>query len=175
MHHLREEEELALIWLWENYCPAMHYCKAATGEPWGNGAPVWEAETKHWRGKITIRDEATSWRNNKTMTFLVKRKHIQALVASTGYGGALAKVYPALYPADVAQTVTVVLTAEGQRWADSPYLRSKYTDHPSHPDVKAAKAKAEAEAEQQATLARMENKIAELSKSLRQYTQGEAK
>jgi hypothetical protein len=139
MHYLDDETEQLLIWLWSN-----------------GGSGVWDG----YKGRtVTVLF-------SPDLTFgSVKRKHLQQLAGSKGYGGVLAKLG---HQGDERwQKVTVTLTDEGQRWADSPYLRSQYLEHPGHPEIKAAKAKAKSEAEaaseQQATLARMQEEIDELT------------
>jgi len=136
MHYLSDETENFLIWIWSH-----------------GGSGVWDKASGR-----------TVMMFYPDLIFSgVKRKHLQELAGSKGYGGPLAK----LKHGDKRwQKVEVVLTTEGQRWADSPYLRSRHGDHPSRDDVKAAKAIKEAKAREQ-------KNIAELTKRLEQFTQGE--
>jgi len=187
VHHLNTEEEYLLIWLWQNHYPGMGFCRSNTdGEPFGNGSPVWTADNR----VVTIKDRVSDPYNSgetlrvDTYTFPdVKAKHIKSLAYSKGYGGPLVKIYHGWindpktgYPVERCKPwrkVTIELTKEGLRWADSPYLRSQHEDHPSRPEVKAAKAKARAEAKQQETIERMAKNIEELTKRLDQYTSNE--
>ena len=148
MHHLNTEEELLLIWLWQNSPNGMGFCRSVIdGEP--VSAPVWDRVTKH----VTVRLSGVGTRlvvpgigsmvsDEKTVTFRgyldsrVTSKHIKSLAYSPGYGGPLVKIYHGheidpetghdLGRCKPWQRVTIEITVEGRRWADSPYMQSKY-------------------------------------------------
>jgi len=108
MHYLGDKTERLLIWLWSD-----------------GGSGVWNG---YKRRTVSMR-----FRPDNTFGG-VRRKHLQELAGSKGYGGALATLEQ--QGDKMWESVIVNLTAEGQRWADSPYLRSKHSDHPSHPEAK---------------------------------------
>ncbi len=121
MHYLDDETEKVLIWLW------IHRHE---------GRVAWIKERENLQVFTTPRFYQSSIGSTEFKG--VKRKHLKQMASSKGYGGPLIKVNH--NPFDYGEEdklpawtlVTITLTEEGARWADSPYIRSRHPDHPSN-------------------------------------------